>query len=897
MPTSLIQKRVFENLKANPFFFMRFEKIVTYDEDGTEHDESKYVTVDREIGISIRESIESAQGKDYILCLADINDSQVKQNDPNTVVLHFHNPLLNNLSDFSIVLNMYLKHMSEQEHRYAYLELLWLLNNEKWTENDIRNVLRTYNPNSIPSLCKVISEVGRCLSIKKQQLLIIALRDFGYNYSIYNPSIIQDALTKLNVDHDHYQSYNLYVIIDFILGKETPVTENTGGNPLLELKKWMSTDGPFANYQQLINIFSLVNEPTQLNIVKRLFHDIRHGHTTFDPGLLEQFKDNKFNEFIKYRYCIKSPGEPIILTVPLLCDNILTLFNTGGQNFLSFDGVLDFAITHCDTAHPNIEFKMNRFIPECNGGTQKNNTFCGFISYGLIYRLDESKLTDDIILSFAKRMFVLYGNKISYFICKWGDEMPLDDTQIAHCHSRREGRENDRTFKYECCERRYYDDRWLISKNSKIEFSIFLDDTIKLTEKECQVDLSMISVNKFIDYLHHLSTHFVTAGDNSFVVPPTIDNILHRHILETFFSIERMRISPNKTVVAGLKFDVFGIKKSLLESRNGEKNENRLSHDDRDAINNEHERLEAEEVHRRIKRALSNNYSLGEYSELGNFFETEYDAELLNEIKLKFYYKDNAKNNDGYGVRSFLESYRSPRFKPLCSPKLSDARNMALDIPFFWCKGRECFHNCLEHQTLSETEDWRNYTLFHLIEIIGFPKIHQTEAGNEPDDVVRQLVAVSNKVLQKFRRLKCRGCGHMMFTAKGRNGAFNNHNFYACANPNCTEYNKEVYLNHCFHCKKGLIDSRDHKKCPNGWHICPTCLSCCDNALFERLAQRYIVSNRPVPAGIQRLRGQGHADAGLRYCPHCGSQIDVYTDDHGDEHIGCPQCHLDFERF
>ena len=830
-----------------------------------------------------------------------IEHSEVIPNDQNSVELHYHYASLKNQSDFIQVLNMYLKHMNEQEHRYAYLELIWLLNNEDWAESHIKNALQAYNPNSVPSLCKLMSDVGRCLRVNKQKRLHDALIEFGFNHSIYNPSILQDALSKLGINLIHEQSYNnLYQTVDLILNNTTSSVDDTEGNPLLDLREWLRSETPFTDYKRLINIFSLVNEPTRLNIVKRWFHDIRLGHTAFDPALIEQFKDNRFNEFIKYRYCLETPSEAIILTVPLLCDNILTLYNTGGKNFLSFDGVLDFAITHCDTAHPRIDFKMNRFIPECDGGAKKNDSFCGFISYGLIYKLDESKLSEESIVSFLRMVLDKFGRKKSYYACSYGEDIALDENQKQHCFSLRVTKKNEgqdqKTYKYECCEQRYYKDLWLVSNRTDIDFSIFLSEPINLTE-ECEVDLKMLSAEKFADYIRQIPSKFEILENKEFLVYPyQRDDTLTSMILDYFCIIDRMRIYPIKSVLAGLKFDVFGIRKAILESKNKNANEFwKMSQHERDEINKEHEEKESAEVHKRVTKALSDNYQFEEYNEPGNYFETEFDTVLLNEIKLKFYYNKRAVAKNEMSLRSFLESYTVPGFKPLCSPKLSEANNLALNFQFFWCQGKECFHNCLGNQTLSATDNWRDYTLFHLVEIIGFPMIHPSEAGNEADEVVRQLVAVSIKVMQKFKRLKCRSCGHMMFTSR-RNEAFNRHNFFACANPNCSEYNKEVYLNHCFKCKKGLIDSRDHKKCPNGWHICPHCLSCCDNALFERLAQRYIVDNKAVPTKLQNLRGHGHDDLGMKYCPKCGTLIEHYTDGRGDQHYGCPICHENYDQ-
>ena len=178
----------------------------------------------------------------------------------------------------------------------------------------------------------------------------------------------------------------------------------------------------------------------------------------------------------------------------------------------------------------------------------------------------------------------------------------------------------------------------------------------------------------------------------------------------------------------------------------------------------------------------------------------------------------------------------------------------------------------------------------HMLEIIGYPILKETEAGYEADEVVRQFISVATKVMQKFRRLKCRACGHLLFTNK--TSGFNTYNKFACTNPGCAEYGNSIYLNYCFHCKTGLIDSRDSKQCPNGWYICPSCLACCNDEQYERQAQRYELSGRPIPPRIQRMLGHGHNNQGIYYCFKCGNQMEGRVDDSGRTFSECPNCHL-----
>ncbi len=101
-------------------------------------------------------------------------------------------------------------------------------------------------------------------------------------------------------------------------------------------------------------------------------------------------------------------------------------------------------------------------------------------------------------------------------------------------------------------------------------------------------------------------------------------------------------------------------------------------------------------------------------------------------------------------------------------------------------------------------------------------------------------------------------------------------------------------LNYCFKCKRGLIDSRDTKRCPNNWYIYPDCLSCCDDNMYARQVQLYILANKPVPVKLNVMLGQGHNDKNIFFCPDCGCQILITKDEHNNEIKIYPHCKRDF---
>lgn len=890
-----INNSIIDKLKLNPLFFLRFNQSSYYSyHDHKEIDTSTWNSVDKDLKIHLEASkIDlKANHSKYILCLLEINSISVhlidgKDIDQNRSDCFVHSVSLKNEGDLKRCFDTYLSHNQSAEINFPFVELLWLLNDQYFESDTIKRVIAQYDQISILWLCNGLKDFGRCLSVVKQKELQSIVSSFNVSFDVYEPALISDAYSSIDKILEYYEScHNIFEAVDLVLDPEMPlVKKDTNGNLLLELRKWLENQEAFPNYSFIPNLLALVSEPVRLKILKRWFHDIRLGNTSFDKDLLSQFKDNRFENFIRFRSSIETPREPMILTVPLLADNILTLIETGGRTFQDYNGVLDLAITHCDTSHPDIDFRMDRFIPRCDGGTQYNENFAGFVDFAEIRKMDESKFSCEYILPVVRRILDRFAERKPYWACIWSQANPLNEEQYNNCRKFMGIPQSE--YRLECCVTRHYEDRWLVKKKYDFDLSVLFKDDIELTEEPTEVDISMISVDKFKEFIRLIPSKFQEFDDGTFLVPYVRTPSLLYVLVDAFSTTIRMRIIPNRNVVAGLRFDIFGIKKNILAQR-GIESTSQISEE----IQKEYEELESREVHSRIVNALKTKYDLGDYNEEKNFFELPYEQVPLDEITKKFYFKCSVCENADLSKRSFLE-VQSRRFRPYCSPELSEAKNEVLDFPFFWCLGKECFHNSLSEQTIEERKDWQSYTLYHLIEIIGYKKLHKTEAGYEPDESVRQFIAITNKVMKTFRRLKCRSCGHLLFT-DGRSG-FNRNNYYSCRNHDCKEFQQLIYLSYCFKCKKGLIDSRDSKRCPNGWYICPDCLSCCDDAQYERQVQRYLVSNKPIPQRLLEMRGKGHNDKNVYFCPQCGSRIVLYQDEHGDFHHGCPQCRKTYD--
>ncbi len=72
-----------------------------------------------------------------------------------------------------------------------------------------------------------------------------------------------------------------------------------------------------------------------------------------------------------------------------------------------------------------------------------------------------------------------------------------------------------------------------------------------------------------------------------------------------------------------------------------------------------------------------------------------------------------------------------------------------------------------------------------------------------------------------------------------------------------------------------IVDSRDSAQCPNSYHVCKSCYSCCSNAVFGRRIEHLKTVGQPVPEQLRYIfnNGLGHAERFMRFCYKCGTQL------------------------
>ena len=898
-----ISKHRCEMLKKNPVFFLKFYENIRDNGYGEEQDLSTWRSLDRDLNIIFGAGNFADRVLGYALCVVD--GTEPKKDDkgnivPDVVKVSIHSASSNNVNDWMKIINCFVLRSQNREDNYAFMELLWALDKLEWNGKTLISALSKYPVQVIPFLIANFQRIGRILSYYKQQTLKEVCELYNGQYIIYSPVIIKEAFDCVSnaLDSDKikdYKSLNLFEIIDVIFRQEEfpDVIESFDEtNPLLRINTWFYGERSLNDYNSLSRVFPLLSEEFRLRLVKRYFHDFRNDSALLDLTFLQRLKENKYDEFIRYRYCVESPNEPVVLTVPLLIDTLITLYNTKGHSFQTFDGILDFAMTYCDRVHPTIDFKLDRFIPTCNRGAVYNGeSFKGFIDYALVRKLNVNMMTVEHLRKTFIYLMDKYAIRKTYPACKYGDGSIIPEEVFKYCSKKNIG---EYSWSLECFHHLPYEDRWII-KHEYLENikHLLIEENISYSP-EYTVSLDMLSLDKLKDYIFSLPHKFEELYEGEFLIHSydrdAVSKNFDLYLIQEYSDILRMRIFPQDGALVGLQFDVFGYWKEIVKSLPGGSLCNRNSEQYENAYS-QYVSLESQEVKRRCVESLRKELN----SELLNssYFEIPYDRTLLSNTIKRFYHKESFKENDQIYKHEFLTQLRiNSNFVQYCAPQLSEEKNPAISLPYFWCRGKECFKNNLETQALEKESNWENYSLFHMAEIMGFPMLHRTEAGYEPEQSVWQFIAVINKVMQKFRHLKCRECGHMMFTDKS--SGFNRYNYYACANPICSEVSNVVYLNFCFKCKKGLIDSRDTKQCPNGWYICPTCLACCDDEQYERQAQRYILIKKTIPTRIQEKRGQGHNDKGEYFCPQCGELIVDKIDEQGYNHRVCQGCGTSF---
>ena len=410
----------YKKLWGKRFFFLRFHEDDYHEYNENSRDYSTWKSVDSDLGISFLAGNFGNRFLDYCLCIIEkVFPKKDEHGDKveNMLVMYFHEVDENNVDDWNAIFSDYVSRSKDIEDKFVFLYLLWMLDKKSWSVQTLENCLSQYEQQSLPFFINILCKICKCLSHRKQTAIEELCKILGGTYKTYMPQIIiqmhNTLYNKKTEDSNQFELVDNIFKSDYEREKEK-IIPLINDNPLAAVLHWLNTEEGLSDYSILRSVFPMLNEQLRLEIVKRYFHDIRLGHTQIDINLLGQFKDNDFEDFIIYRYCIETPAEPVNLTIPLLCDNIITLYNSKGKAFQTLDGILDIAMTHCDITQPAIRFHMEKFLPVCNGGAVYNQNFKGFIDYTTIRKIDESKLTDENLEKTIKNLLDYFGRRQTY---------------------------------------------------------------------------------------------------------------------------------------------------------------------------------------------------------------------------------------------------------------------------------------------------------------------------------------------------------------------------------------------------------------------------------------------------------------------------------------------------
>ena len=910
-------KERFNELQKNPLVFCKFGPVNVQDDMGYIHSTEGWSACDSTINFMLYDKDLPHNNKKrrlFIIGKQIFSNGKVDEKKGAQDIVDFEISEFdtNKVADWILVFNDCLYNYRSGNTRHCHMILFWALYMTEWNNEVIKQALTKVSQDVVKIACSYISANIFVFSQNKQYLLINLLKGLNPNLKPMAINDVEAALKEIAPSTD-FNDYGFYQKVDYIVDFGTQPLERkhleklytTSLNGFIHFKYWMEHVGnKFFNYGYLEAIYSYVGSLYQLSIVKRYLHDVRIKLIDTDYLLMQKMRDIRYQAYVDIRYFISQPGDNIDLVAPMFCDALLTLKKSEGKKIQDFNGILDFAVSHSDKAYPKINLGIRHFLPTCDGGLMHNSSFLGFIHYSIQYTFDASKLTEDRLKQTVDHLIKGYASLQYHDLCSANNNKELTNTELDNCKNviptQNYGMDKGqfrKDIKKTACKFLLHEPKkphlWKRTpgQNDAV-LSLFIDN-IESKEYIKTEDLNIEKLKRsLLAWGNKYSTFSFMNGN-----PP--ENLKKKevayHIVMTYYSPTNMIIYPNKCMFYSRKKSLLGAWDDKVESPNQTREEIA-------------QRAESPIVFENTFTSLKKMFPDAEVGE--GFVKLPYDSAELSKILAYYHYRSHEYDPEkGYDETIFWnKEFLTPRRIQgvfYCTPKVADSREKVSDLPFFWCRSDECFCNMLDEQTLDKQQDWRKYTLYHAAEILGYKLIEVTEKGNIPVEAVSNFAGEVRQAEKLYARLICRSCGHMIFSTRGT--LLNGSRYFSCANCQCSQFRTEIYLSQCNTCKKGLIDSRDSKKCENGWVICPSCLSCCNDNLFDMLIAKHR-RNGYIPLRLQECEGKGHNNKNIFFCPQCGTQLgeisvkekvrlyDGTEDVIVQTVLGCPQCHKSYEK-
>ena len=209
-------------------------------------------------------------------------------------------------------------------------------------------------------------------------------------------------------------------------------------------------------------------------------------------------------------------------------------------------------------------------------------------------------------------------------------------------------------------------------------------------------------------------------------------------------------------------------------------------------------------------------------------------------------------------------------------------------VPFYWCRGYPCYRGPVRFMMNSE---WERYTILDFMRILNIPVDYESSKGITRFGHYIILSSFMLSFKKFYSHLECRSCKKLMKPNDMSNFATRAVTEFSCANEECENFGKVVYLNHCFNRKdcNATIDSRDSKQCPNGQYICPECGACCSTQNFANRLSNLRFTGGAISPWLENFVNSdlGHWEKNEFYCYKCGKKLV-----NGE----CPDCNTSYDK-
>lgn len=209
-------------------------------------------------------------------------------------------------------------------------------------------------------------------------------------------------------------------------------------------------------------------------------------------------------------------------------------------------------------------------------------------------------------------------------------------------------------------------------------------------------------------------------------------------------------------------------------------------------------------------------------------------------------------------------------------------------LPFYWCRGYPCHRWPVRFMINSE---WEKYTILDFLRILNIPVDYESSKGITRFGHYIILSSFMLSFKKFYDHLECRSCKKLMKPNDMSNFATRAVTEFSCANEECENFGKVVYLNHCFNRKdcNATIDSRDSKQCPNGQYICPECGACCSTQNFANRLSNLRFTGGAISPWLENFVNSdlGHWEKNEFYCYKCGKKLV-----NGE----CPDCNTSYNK-